>query len=247
MNGNNNISRTLMHQIQLVADIQVRYLLKYLCRTNITFCYLAVPVYNNILFIVFGRDVSGIAIYSMIILNVTVPSDISYLSAYVDPNGVARETSSPGLSKGATAGIAVGTAIGVSTVCNIFQMTQINRKTQGLIIITALFCVWKKRKDKKKKEDLEEIKRQNERIEAPVMEVNWDAIDRKYTTNPATNLGFTPQFVDDEATMADNTSEPNTHPVMIPQSLDLQRPNAIENNANNPHTTLEKPDGGYQI
>lgn len=63
---------------------------------------------------------SGIAISSMVILNVTVPSNISYLSAYDDPNGVARPISSPGLSTDATAGIAVGAIAGVSMVCNFF-------------------------------------------------------------------------------------------------------------------------------
>ncbi|KAG2234679.1 hypothetical protein INT48_005831 [Thamnidium elegans] len=189
----------------------------------------AVPVYNDTLFIVFGRGVSGIAISSMVILNVTVPSNISYLSAYVDPNGVACPINSPGLSSGATAGIAVGAVAG------------------GLIIITALFCLWKKKKNKKKKKELEESKRQNERIETPEMEVNWEAIDRKFATNPATNLAFTPRSVDDETTVADNRSEPYTHPVLVPQGLNLQRPNAIEDNVKSTlHAhpiVLQKPDG----
>ncbi|KAI9253103.1 hypothetical protein EDC94DRAFT_620243 [Helicostylum pulchrum] len=189
----------------------------------------AVPVYNDTLFIVFGRGVSGIAISSMVILNVTVPSNISYLSAYVDPNGVARPISSPGLSTGATAGIAIGAIAG------------------GFILITALFCVWKKSKDNKKKKELEEMKRQNERIETPEIEVNWEAIDRKFATNPNINLAFTPRLVDDEATVADSRSEPYTHPVVIPNALISQRPNAIENNANitlpaHP-IILQKPDG----
>lgn len=58
----------------------------------------------------------------MVILNVTDPSNISYLSTYVDPNGVEnsniyeeeKSSDSLGLSEGVTAGIAVGTIIAVS-------------------------------------------------------------------------------------------------------------------------------------
>lgn len=70
---------------------------------------------------------SGVAISSMVILNVTVPSNISYLSAYVDPNGVARSTNSPGLSTGATAGIAVGAVAGVSIFYNFVLMIRVNQ------------------------------------------------------------------------------------------------------------------------
>lgn len=91
------------------------------------------------------------------------------------------------------------------------------------------------------------MKRQNERIETPEIEVNWEAIDRKFATNLNINLAFTPRLVDDEATVADSRSEPYTHPVVIPNALISQRPNAIENNANitlpaHP-IILQKPDG----
>lgn len=79
-----------------------------------SFYYLAVPVYNNTLFIVFGRSLTGVAVSSIVTLNVTDPSNISYLSSYVDPNGVERPSNSTGLSTGATAGIAVGAIAGVS-------------------------------------------------------------------------------------------------------------------------------------
>lgn len=87
------------------------------------------------------------------------------------------------------------------------------------------------------------MKRQNDRIETPEMEVNWEAIDRKF----AANLAFTPQLVDDEATVAGNRLELYTQPVLIPHTLSPQRPNVIENNANSTLSThpiiLQKPDG----
>lgn len=79
-----------------------------------TFYYLAVPVYNDTVFVVFGINLAGVAVSSMIALNVTDPSNILYLSAYVDPNAVIRSISNPGLSTGATAGVAVGSVAGVS-------------------------------------------------------------------------------------------------------------------------------------
>lgn len=78
------------------------------------FYYSAVPVYNDTVFIVFGINLAGVAVSSMITLNVTDPSNILYLSAYVDPNIVTRSSISHGLSTGATAGIAVGSVAGVS-------------------------------------------------------------------------------------------------------------------------------------
>lgn len=85
----------------------------HLLSTNMVIYYVAVPVRDDTVFIVFGKGASGFPVSSMIILNVKEPSNISYLSAYFDPNGVARPN--PGLSAGAKAGIAIGVIAGVST------------------------------------------------------------------------------------------------------------------------------------
>ncbi|GAA5804779.1 hypothetical protein HPULCUR_010286 [Helicostylum pulchrum] len=176
----------------------------------------AVPVYNNTLFIVFGRGASGVSVSSMVILNVTDPSNISYLSTYVDPNGVEnsniyeeeKSSDSLGLSEGVTAGIAVGTIIA--------------------------------------KDELEEIRRRNERIEAPVMEVNWEVIDQnyeKFATNATKNSPYSSRLSDSPTAMAPNKPEFFTGPLLVPEGLEHQRPDAIEDNVKSFPTVLQKPDG----
>lgn len=121
-----------------------------------------------------------------------------------------------------------------------------------MIIITALFCVWKKNKGKKNKEELEEIKRKSERIEEPVMEVNWEVIDQnyeKFPTSPTSNFTYSPRLTDDSTTVADNRSEVYASPMLIQQGLEFQRPNAMDDDAKSPLPAplmmLQKPDGGH--
>ncbi|KAG2234678.1 hypothetical protein INT48_005830 [Thamnidium elegans] len=156
----------------------------------------------------------------------SVPSNISHLSAYVDPNGVARPSNSPGLSTGATAGVSVGATAGIA----------VGAVVGGLIIITALFCVWKRNNDKKKKGELNEIKSRNVRIEEPVMEVNWEAIDQNFT--------YSPPFFDDSATVVLNKPEFSANPMLALQGAEIQRPNAIDGDVKSLGTALQKPDGG---
>lgn len=92
---------------------------------------------------------------------------------------------------------------------------------------------------------MKEINRQNERIEAPVMEVNWEAIDENFASNSTNKFSFSPRLSDDQATLADNKSEQHTRSMIIPQGLDFQRPNAIDDDFNSPRMMVQKPDGGH--
>lgn len=79
----------------------------------------------------FGKNEADLPLLSVVPLNVTDPSNVSYLEAYTDPNAAtlsnngtdnnansnadSNNSEGSGLSTGATAGIAVGAVIGVST------------------------------------------------------------------------------------------------------------------------------------
>lgn len=73
---------------------------------------LAVVINSETVFIVFGKDTSDLPLLSLLVLNVTNPSNVTLLNNYIDPN--APSVKSSGLSTGATVGIAVGVTAAVS-------------------------------------------------------------------------------------------------------------------------------------
>lgn len=76
--------------------------------------FLAVLV-NDTLFVLFGQNQNFKSISSIVILDVSDPSRISYLDTYVS------SSSDPRLSKGATIGIAIGASVGVSIIDTTFN------------------------------------------------------------------------------------------------------------------------------
>ncbi|KAG2203960.1 hypothetical protein INT47_007543 [Mucor saturninus] len=212
----------------------------------------AVPVNNDTVFIVFGKDPTDSPTISLVMLNVTNPSKITWLEAYADPNAPVitspnsnstspRESDVPekkaSLSTGAIAGISVGAAVIAIGIASIF------------------FCLSRKRKTENQKLKTEELERQNkdERTEEPVMEVNWDEIDKKYvevpTGPPVGRYSYSPQLTNDFSTTDnDNDLEAYKHIPAVGKSIvGMQTPDTFDNDLStrsNITQSLQKPDGG---
>ncbi|KAI9365210.1 hypothetical protein BD770DRAFT_378033 [Pilaira anomala] len=207
----------------------------------------AISVDNNTVIISFGLNQNENHVSSLLILNVTDPLNVSSLNEYreqtltnepeipkgSDSSDIYEES---GLSKGTTAGIAVGAAAGC------------------LIIIGIIFCLWKKKnKDKRKKREAEELANRNEFVEEPVIEVDWEEIDKSYgdfTPNLAKNVMPSPPLADDSTTVV-NSHQSIASPMVSaqkPYGAELHNPNTIDDDSTNniPHLTmLQKPDGGH--
>lgn len=69
---------------------------------------------KNTIFILFGKDAAENSTLSLVMLNGTNPSNVTFLEKYADPNAPMDPKSSK-LSTGANAGIGVGVAV-VSSV-----------------------------------------------------------------------------------------------------------------------------------
>lgn len=96
------------------------------------------------------------------------------------------------------------------------------------IIVAIFFCLWKRNKDKKKRQSVEEL----ERIEEPVIEVDWEEIDRKYESynpSPNNNPAYSPQLVDDSITDVDYKSTGSPKNLMLkPDTMKIQNPDAVD-------------------
>ncbi|KAG2202470.1 hypothetical protein INT47_013086 [Mucor saturninus] len=214
----------------------------------------AVAINNETLFIVFGKDTASVPTLSVLMLDVKNPSNVTLLEKYVDPTAVvvppvANSTTTPipekesKLSTGATAGIAVGAS------------------AAGILAIAAIvFCVLKKRKNKQEQQVTNESElNQKENFEEPVMEVNWDEIDKKYVevaTSPISDYGhgnhfnYSPRLADDLASFNDGSTVIQSvgSPVNNRNSINHQRPNALDDNDRTSNIgsytmALQKPDG----
>ncbi|KAI7871988.1 uncharacterized protein EV154DRAFT_529417 [Mucor mucedo] len=222
----------------------------------------AVAINNETLFIVFGKDTANVPTLSVLMLDVTNPSNITLMEKYVDPTAVvvppvANSTTTPipenesKLSTGATAGIAVGAS------------------AAGILAIAAIvFCVLRKRKNEKKQQEINESEiSKKENFEEPVMEVNWDEIDKKYVevaTSPIADYGhgnhfsYSPRLADDLASFNDGSTVIQSvgspviqsvgSPVTNRNSITHQRPNALDDNDRTSNIgsytmALQKPDG----
>lgn len=83
---------------------------------------------------------------------------------------------------------------------------------------------------------MEGNKRQNERIERSVIEINWDAVDQ--------NFAYSLQFSDDSTILVVNKPEFSTNPILIPEGVEIQRPDAVDEEIKILPMVLQKPDGG---
>lgn len=98
---------------------------------------------------------------------------------------------------------------------------------------------------------MEEIARQSEIVEPPVMEVDWDEIDKhdhSYPVSPTGNFRYSPGLSEDTLTVSDNRSDIYApSPMSIQQGLEFQRPNAVEDEIMSTPSLmkLQKPDGGF--
>ncbi|KAG2202471.1 hypothetical protein INT47_013087 [Mucor saturninus] len=222
----------------------------------------AVAINNETVFIVFGKDTANVPTLSVLMLDVSNPSNITLMEKYVDPTAVvvppvANSTTTPipekesKLSTGATAGIAVGAS------------------AAGILAIAAIvFCVLRKRKNEKKQQEINESEiSKKENFEEPVMEVNWDEIDKKYVevaTSPIADYGhgnhfsYSPRLADDltsfndGSTVIQSVGSPAIQSVGSPvnnrNSITHQRPNALDDNDRTSNIgsytmALQKPDG----
>ncbi|KAI7895692.1 uncharacterized protein EV154DRAFT_494619 [Mucor mucedo] len=157
----------------------------------------AVVVDNDTVFILFGIDTNENPILPLLTLNVSNPLKVTWLEKYVSaavmPNtnstsvdestntksadestysnstGEAKLSTNSKLSTGAIVGIAVGAAV------------------VGVVATIIYFCLIRKRKAEKKRLAIEE-KGMHQRNE-PLMEVNWDEIDKKYVEDPTNSTG----------------------------------------------------------
>lgn len=97
---------------------------------------------------------------------------------------------------------------------------------------------------------------QNDHLEEPVMEVNWDEIDKKYVevaTNPvskyrsSSHFTYSPRLADESTTFTEGSTITNsTSPVLPNHNTIAQRPDAIDEISSynvNHDTGLQKPDG----
>lgn len=81
------------------------------------------------------------------------------------------------------------------------------------------------------------------------MEVNWDEIEKEYIeapTHPVGHVNYSPQSADGTTVDASNTVPNSLNPVSIQKSLEMQRPDAIDEDAisaTNGDRLLQKPDG----
>ncbi|KAI7895694.1 uncharacterized protein EV154DRAFT_494626 [Mucor mucedo] len=185
----------------------------------------AVPVNNDTVFIVFGKDPINVPTLSLLILNVSDTSRITLLNSFVDPNvpAVDPTTKLPysenhTLSKEAIIGVGVGSALG------------------GIIISFLIFFLIKKRKIKR------DAVGQNE--EPSDMEVDWDKIETKYVPAPTKPFGYTTEASENNSTMIDRST-------MLFQGTaqtnnKLQRPNVFDGDwltDTSDIRLLQKPDG----
>lgn len=123
-----------------------------------------------------------------------------------------------------------------------------------IIVGIIIFCLWKKKsKDKRKKREAEEFANKNEFVEEPIIEVDWEEIDKSYgdyTLDLAKNVMRSPSpLVYDSTTVVNSQSA--ARPMMSvqkPYGAELHNPNTIEDDSINniPHLTmLQRPDGGH--
>lgn len=96
---------------------------------------------------------------------------------------------------------------------------------------------------------MEELEQQrNQQKEEPLMEVNWEEIDKKYVevpTYPVRHSNYSPQLADD-TTVAYNSSVPDSlSPMLVRKGLETQRPDGIDEGSPsfaNRNQLLQKPD-----
>ncbi|KAG2204591.1 hypothetical protein INT47_012650 [Mucor saturninus] len=178
----------------------------------------AVSVNKETVFILFGMDSNKNTILSLLMLNVSNPSKVTWLEKYTDANAAVvvspdsnttlvdevQPVKVAKLSTGATAGIAVGATAGVIGI--------------GIM----LFCLIKKRKTERKRHEIEKTEGQQVKEQLPedVIEVDWDEIDKNYAELP--------QFLDGATTVVDSVSR-NRNTVLTRESVELQRPHSIGN------------------
>ncbi|KAI7889480.1 uncharacterized protein EV154DRAFT_514362 [Mucor mucedo] len=200
----------------------------------------ALVISHETVFMVFGKDSSDSPTLSVVVLNVTNPTNVTLVDRYIDPKGslIPRITNSKGsetgLSTGAIAGIAVGaTAAGLLGI--------------GAIIF---FILRKKRAEKKKREALEAEKQKDQQIEEPT-HVNWVELEKYADAMSPTSLPsqftYSPRLNDDSTTIVSSSPIVNKpSPMLIQQGLDYQRPNAIDEEGPSGvarYPSLQKPDG----
>lgn len=89
------------------------------------------------------------------------------------------------------------------------------------------------------KKEFDEIRRQNERIESPLMEVNWEAIDQKFA--------YPSGLVNRATTMVINKPEFHSGPNLVPEGLAMSRhcPDAIDDEVKSLSEVLQKPDSDH--
>ncbi|KAG2213072.1 hypothetical protein INT47_011221 [Mucor saturninus] len=161
----------------------------------------AVTITNDMLFILFGFENETKLAEKLFILNVTNPSSITLMNKFVQPPRL------PTIDN---------FVIGVSV------------SAAGLMVLAVIvFCVRKKRKNKKKM------------IKEPPMEVDWDKIQETYVEDPNIhlpegNFNYIPQVPDIISTTG-TTIVPNcSNPLLpktnlkIPDAIDCNRVNSID-------------------
>lgn len=150
---------------------------------------------NTTLFILFGKGLNGDLNPSLLSIDIANVANISYTAIFNAPSGAVvpptnnNTTTSPsdpessGLSKGAIGGIAAGIVVAVLA-----------------IIAGVIFCIRKRKAEKNKQNEAEQLS------------VDWDKIEDQYREIPATNSNITnsphsANSVDNQTRVANSTPE----------------------------------------
>ncbi|KAG2208289.1 hypothetical protein INT47_006145 [Mucor saturninus] len=169
-----------------------------------------------------GHSVSYYEITNTIlILNTTTPSNITLVDKYIDINNASVFLTEPHrkVNTETVIGIIIGSVIGVLILV-------------GVIVLS--FIKKKRAKEERKRQELEEYERQRQIVE-PIMEVNWDEIEKKYveqSNSLSQKRSLTPGMTDDT--------------IINPMPIRFQRPNAMDKNGiyGTKNYRVQKPDGG---
>ncbi|KAG2203959.1 hypothetical protein INT47_007542 [Mucor saturninus] len=206
-------------------------------------------------FVLFGIDSTEKPILSLLTLNVSDPLNITWIEKYSDPNIAAvvlpnsnstsvdepkasvnpkpldepKPITNSKLSAGAIAGITVGVAAGIIGIAIIF------------------FCFIRKRKPKTKGQETKEVEnpQREDQVKEPVMEVNWDDIEKKYVEipdDPSAKKNYLSSQTD--LVVESVALVPNTNNGRLSEKF--QRPQAVEVNkvtGIRVGLSAQKPDG----
>lgn len=100
-----------------------------------------------------------------------------------------------------------------------------------MIAAIAFWLIKRKRADKEKKQcEIDEYGRQKQ-INEPVMEVNWDEIEKKYAELPMSHKIYSThslQIPDDIAYVGGDSGTKLINPMLIQRGNEVQCPDAIE-------------------